>query len=174
MLTTVPEEMKKAAVRSNLPPGSIFCNPEIGYAHGSLKSPLTDLTDLHHYTEVYDSFQTTYLLSAVDLLSPNSSMELHFISVKHHLEEGWYFADGAVLSTDGTCVKQFLLDKPIYDRGPQPVEEMNGIVQRIVPKMLRKSGVPSIQPLLRLLKYTWLVSCSLLLRPISKSHLFML
>ena len=148
-----PVEVKKADIRSNLPSGFTFCSPNLGLAHGSLKSP--SLTDLLHYTEVDDSFQTVYLLSTVDLFGPNSTLKLHFIFTKHHLEEGWYFTDGVILSNDATCAMGFLLDKPVYDRGPRPMEEVNRVVQRILPKMLRKSGVSSIQPLIRLLKYTW-------------------
>ena len=149
------DKVSKAAIRGNLPPGYTFCNPEIGFA--SLKTPSTDRVHLLHCTEVEDSLQTLYVLSAVGLFSPNSPLELHFTFVKHHLEEGWYFADCAVVSNDATFAVQFLLDKPIYDRGPRPLEDMNRVVQRVVPQMLRKSGVSSIQLLIHVLKYKWLV-----------------
>lgn len=152
----LPEVTEKPSMQSNLPAGFTFCNPKVGLAHGSLQSPV-HFTDLLHYTEVDDSFQSMYLLGATNLFNVNSPLQLHFISVKHHLKEGWYFADGALLSADGTRATQFLLDKPIYDRGTQPIEEMNRTVQRIVSKMLRKCGLPNIRLLLHLTKYTWLV-----------------
>ena len=145
----------KARIQSNLPPGYTFCHPDIGFAHASLKAPTTDNIELVHYTEVESSFQILYLLSAVNLFTTDLPLELQFFCVKHHLEEGWYFVDGVVVSMDATYALRFLRDEAIYDRGFQPLEEMNQMVQRIVPKMLQKSGVPSLQPLLRLLKYTW-------------------
>ena len=143
-------------MRSNLPLKFTLCSPGIGFAHGSLKSPL-HATDLLHFTEVDDSVQTMYLFGATNLFNVNSPLQLHLISVKHHMEEDWYFADGVVLSIDCSRATEFLLDKAIYDRGPQTLDVMNGTVQRIIPKMFRSRGVPSIQPLLHLKKYTWLV-----------------
>lgn len=157
MQAMAPEVTEKVAIQSNLPSEFTFCNPEIGFAHGSMRCSLYEYTDLLHYTEKDESFQTVYLLCAADLFSTNSPLQLHFFSVRRRLEEDWYFVDGAVLSIDGTRATHFLLDKPIYDRVPQAIEEMNITVQRMLPRMLRRSGVSSIQPLLRLLKYTWLV-----------------
>ena len=130
----------RVAIQSNLPPGFLFCDPEIGFAHGSLKSPLHS-SDLLHYTELDDCIQTMYLLGATNLFNVDSPLQLHFIYVKHHLKERWYFIDGAAVSTNGTCVTEFLLKEPNYDRGPQPMPEMNGTVQRILPKMLRKTVI---------------------------------
>ena len=149
----VPEEVRKAATQSNLPVGYTFINPQIGFAHGSLKSPM-GITDLLHYTKVDEYFQTMYILAVSDLFDDTSTKQLQLITVKHSLKEGWYLADGVLLSSGGA---QFLSEKPVYSRGPQALEEMNGIVQKIVPDMLRQSGVPSIPCLLRLTKYTWLV-----------------
>lgn len=142
-----------SATRSNLPSGYTFCNPGIGLAHGSLKSYSTDVTPLLHYTEVDDTFQTTYVLDAINLFS-RSSKELHFLLVKHHIKEGWYLADGVVLSSDYQ-VNKFLLDKPYYARSYEAMDKMNETVKRIVPKMLRKNGMSRIQPLILLSEYTW-------------------
>ena len=156
VLKIVPEEKEKTATQSNLPEGCTFCNPEIGFAHGSLKSPM-NVTDLLHYTEIDESFQMMYLLLVTNLFDASSTEQLQLIIVKHHLKEGWYLADGALLSSDGTRAVCFLLEKPVYNRGPLPLEEINGVVQRVVPKMLRQNGLPSIVCLLHLTKYTWLV-----------------
>ena len=145
-----------AATQSNLPEGCTFCNPEIGFAHSSLKSAM-GVTDLLHYTEVDESFQTMYLLVVTNLFDAGSTQQLQLITVKHHLRKGWYLADGVLLSSDGTCAICFLHEKPAYNRGSQPLEEMNRVVQRIMPKMLMQNGVPSIPCLLHLTKYTWLV-----------------
>lgn len=154
--TLVPKEVGKPAIRSNLPPGFTFCDPEIGFAHGSLKSP-PGVSDLLHCVNMDECFHTVYLLAVANLFDSSSLLELFFISMKHHLEEGWYFGDGVVLSADRTHATRFLADDPVYERGPGSMEEMNTIVRRVVPEMLRKSGIPSIQPLLCLTKYTWLV-----------------
>ena len=95
----VPDEMEKGATRSNLPPGFTFCNPEMGFDHGSLKSP-DGVTDLLHYTEVDESLQTVYLLAVTNLFKAYSTQLLQLIIVKHHIKERWYFADGAILSAD--------------------------------------------------------------------------
>ena len=86
---------------SNLPSGFTFCNPEMGFDHGSLKSP-DGITDLLHYTEVDESLQTMYLLAVTNLFKANSTQQLQLIIVKHHIKERWYFADGAILSADGS------------------------------------------------------------------------
>ena len=153
----VPEVMKKETIRLNLPSGYFFCKPELGLAHGSIKSPLLDVTGLLHYTEVDESFQTVYLLDAIDMCDTNSPLQLHFLFFKHHLQEGWYFADGAILSSDASQATKFLLDKPFYERSLQAMEEINRMVQDIVPKMLRKNGVSSIWLSIHLAKYIWLV-----------------
>ena len=150
-------ETKRAAIESNLPPGYTFCNPNIGLAHRSLRTPFTDHANVLHCTEVDSSLQTLYTLSAVGLFDANATLELHFVSVKHYLEEGRFFVDGAIVSNDGTRAVRFLHEDPIYDRGPLPLEEMSRVLQRVVPLMLRKSGVASIPPLLQLLKYAWSV-----------------
>ena len=146
--------MEKAATQSNLPEGFTFCNPEMGYAHGSFKSPM-GITDLLHYTEVDASFQMVYALVVNNLFDANLTEQLQLITVKHHLKDGWYLADGVLLSNDVTHAICFLNERPVHNRGPQPLEEMNRVVQRIVPEMLRQSGVPSIPCLLHLTKYTW-------------------
>ena len=152
----VPEEVRKAATQSNLPVGYTFMNPQVGFAHGSLKSPM-GITDLLHYTKVDEYFQTIYLLAVTDLFDATSTKQLQLITVKHSLKEGWYLADGMVLSSDGTHALRFLSEKPVYSRGPGALEEMNEVVQKVVPDMLRQSGVPSIPCLQHLMKYTWLV-----------------
>lgn len=151
----VPEEIEKTAALSNLPPGFTFCNPDMGLAHGSLKSYIADATCLLHYTEDNGPFKTTYVLDAINLFSADSPLELHFIYVKHNLDESRYFADGAVLSNDGTHALKFLLDEPFYDRGPNALEELNGTVERVIPQMLRRNGVPSLEIVILLMKYTW-------------------
>lgn len=155
LLTLVPKEMETPAVRSNLPPGFTFCDPEtIGLAHGSFKSP-AGITDLLHCVNVDKCFKTVYLLAVANLFNSSSPLELYLFSMKHHLEEGWHFVDGVVLSSDGTRATRFLVDEPVYERGPESLDEMNRTVQKIVPEMFRKSGIPSLQPLLCLTKYTW-------------------
>ena len=156
MLKVIPDEIRKPATQSNLPAGYVFCNPEVGFAHGSLKST-ANVTDLLHCTEADEYFQTMYLLAITNLFDATSAKHLQLITVKYHLKERWYLADGVLVSSDGIHALQFLSEKPVYSRGPQPLEEMNGIVQRVVPEMLRRNGVPSILCLLHLTKYTWLV-----------------
>lgn len=149
-------EIQKPAIRSNLPPGFTFCDPGLGLAHGSLKSPM-GVSDLLHCVNVDGCFRTVYLLSVANLFDLSSAVELYLISMKHHVEEGWYFVDGVVLSTDGTRAMRFLTDEPVYERDPESLEEMNAVAGNVVPEMLRKSGISSIEPLLCLTKYTWLV-----------------
>ena len=152
----MPEEFKKAATKSNLPVGYTFCNPQIGLAQSSFKC-FTDITILLHYTEVNEYFQTMYLFAVTDLFNATSTKQLQLFTFKHNLKEEWYLADGVLLSSDGTCALRFLSETPVYSRGPQALEEMNGIIHKIVPNMLRRSGVPSIPCLQHLIKYTWLV-----------------
>ena len=152
----IPQDIKRPAIRSNLPLGYTFCDPSIGFAHGSIKSP-TNNADLLHCAHVDEHFHTVYLLSVANLFDSSSPMELCLISMKHHLQEGWYFVDGVVLSPDATRATRFLVDEPVYKRKIKALEEINGIVQRIMPEMLQKSGISSLQPLLCLTKYTWLV-----------------
>lgn len=148
------EDEGKKGVQSNLPHGFVLCNPEIGFAHGSIKMPI-NYTNVLHYTEVNGVIETVYLLCANNLFNINLPLELHFISIKHHKEEDWYFAEGILLSSDGTCAIKFLLEKAVYDRNPQAMDEMNRTVQKVIPEMLRTRGLPSIQALLHLKKYTW-------------------
>ena len=81
---------------------------------------------------------------------------MYIITVNHHIAEGWYFADGVVLSTNATYATKFLLDVS-YTQHSQSIAEMNKVVNRIIPMMLRRSGVSSIPLLLHLSQYTWLV-----------------
>lgn len=156
MPTVVPKEIENPAIRSNLPTGYVFCDPAIGFAHGSFKNPL-NLTDLLHYADVDGNFHTVHLLVVANLFDSKSPQELYLISIKHHLKEGWYFVDGAVLSSDATHATRFLVDDPVYERDPKAMEELNITLHRVIPEMLRKSGVSSIQPILYLTKYTWSV-----------------
>jgi len=156
MTTLAPKEMEKPAIRSNLPPGFTFSDPRMGFAQGSIKSPI-GCTDIFHCVDVDEDFHTVYLLVAANLFDSNSPLELYFIFMKRHLNEGWYFADGVVLSSDCTCATRFLVQEPVYERIPEELEEVNRRVQRMVPEMLRKSGVPNIQPILCTKKYTWFV-----------------
>ncbi len=126
----------------------------MGFAQGSLKCAV-DITVLLHCMKVDEFFHTVYMLAVKNLFDSSSIYELYLISIKHHLEEKWYYADGVVLSSDGTQATRFLVDEPVYNRDPGSLEEMSRVVQRIVPEMLRRSGIPSIQPLLCLSKYTW-------------------
>lgn len=95
----VPEVKEEVTLRSNLPFRYTLCNPEIGFAQGSLKYP-THSTGLLHYTEVDGDIRTVYLFGATNLYNINLPLQLHLIFVKHHMKEGWYFADGAILSID--------------------------------------------------------------------------
>lgn len=149
----MPGKMEKVATRSNLPQGFTFCNPGIGLAHCSLKNP-NGVTELLHYTEVDNSLQTMYVLSVTNLFE-TSPQQLYFVMVKHHIKHNWYIADGAILSADGRCATQYLLREPFHSRGPSTMDEMNGIVARIIPRMLKENGVSSIPLLLQLMKYTW-------------------
>ena len=148
--------LEKPAIQSNLPPGFTFCDPRIDFAHCSFKCPI-NFTNLLHCVDVEKHIHTVYLLIVANLFDSSLPLELYMISMKHHLKEGWYFADGAVLSSDGAYATRFLVEEPVHERAPGAMEEMNRTVQRIVPKMLRKSGISSIQPLLWLTKYTWFV-----------------
>lgn len=143
MSAFAPDETKKPALQNYLPPGFTLCHPNIGFAHGSLKLPV-DYVNLLHYTEITDTFQMTYMLAQ----SGGAQMELVFIIVKHHLHEGWYLADGAVFSVNDISITQFLHNTR-YTRRYQSIEEMNHLVKRIVPKMLRENGVPSIPVLMK-------------------------
>ena len=150
----VQDVIKRPRVQSYLPPEFTVCHPEIGFAQGSLKLPIGH-GDLLHCVEVDDQFQTTYLLLTANIQSADSK-QLYIIAVKHHLVEEWYFVDGAHLSANGTHATKFLLDES-YTRRSQSIAEMNEVVERIIPVMLRRSGVSSIPLLLYLSKYTWLV-----------------
>ena len=77
-----------------------------------------------------------------------AQMEVALIIVKHHLHEGWYLADGALVSVSDISVTQFLHNTR-YTRRCQSIEEMNLLVKTIVPKMLRENGVPSIPVLMK-------------------------
>ena len=129
-------------------------NPEIGL---TLKIAPTH-TYLPHYTESIGFIQTVYILVAKNLFGVNSldSVQLYMIFVKHHLREGWYFADGVDLSENGAHATKFL-HNAAYTKRAQTIAEMNQTIERIVPIMLREKGVPSVPPLLSLTKYTWLV-----------------
>ena len=145
---------QKLAVQSFLPPEFLMINPEIDL---SLRIPSSH-TMLLHYTEEADSIQTTYILIAANLFIANSleSVQMCIIIVKHHMEEGWYFADGALLSANGTEATEFLHNTS-YTKRSQSIEDVNRLVEEIVPEMLREKGIPSISTLLSLTKYTWLV-----------------
>ena len=148
--------MDEVATRSNLPQGFLFCNPEIGFAHGSIKNPdAIGITDLLHYTEVDESLQTMYLLAVTNLFESGLPQQLYFIMAKHHIVHKWYFIDGVVLSDDGRHATRYLLEEPFHSRESKTMEEVNAVVAKIVPLMLKKSGVSSISLLLQLTKYTW-------------------
>ena len=152
----MPGEMDEVATRSNLPQGFLFCNPEIGFAHGSIKNPdAIGITDLLHYTEVDESLQTMYLLAVTNLFESGLPQQLYFIMAKHHIVHKWYFIDGVVLSDDGRHATRYLLEEPFHSRESKTMEEVNAVVAKIVPLMLKKSGVSSISLLLQLTKYTW-------------------
>ena len=123
-------------------------------AQGSLKSPI-GVTDLLHSMIVDDTVHTLYLLAVANLFDSTLPLKLMLITVKHNLEEDSYLADGVFLSSDGTLATAFLNEKPFHERDPDALQKMNGEVQRIVPELLRKSGIPSLQPLLCLTKFTW-------------------
>ena len=151
------DEVKRPAVQSYLPSGFTMCSPELGFAQGSLKTPVGH-TDLLHCVEVDDPFQTTYLLRTTNIRSADSKqlcIYIDIITIKHHMVEGWYFADGALLSTNGIHATKFLLDAS-YTYHSQSITEMNKVVEKVIPMMLRRSGVSSIPLLLHLSKYTWL------------------
>lgn len=143
MSTIIPDETKKPALQNYLPPGFILCHPDIGFAHGSLKLPV-DYVSLLHHTEITDTFQMTYILAQCG----GAQMKLAFIIVKHHLHEGWYLADGALIAVNDISITQFLHNTH-YTRRYQSIKEMNILVKSIVPKMLRENGVPSIPVLMK-------------------------
>ena len=113
-------------------------------------------TSLLHYTEVANSVQTIYVLVADNLFSSNSldTVQMCIITVKRHMVEGWCFADGTLLSACCTKAIEFLHYAPYTNRS-QSIEDMSSSVERILPKMLRENGIPSISTLLSLAKYTW-------------------
>lgn len=151
-LALIPDQCEKPAVQTYLPPGFILCNPEIGFDHCSLKLPAGH-SILLHCIEMNDSFKTMYMLAHANIQSDDSP-ELYFITVRHHLVEGWYFADGVHLSISGSHATEFLLNTD-YTRRSQSIEEMNSIVEKVVPKMLREKGISSVGLIKSLMKYTW-------------------
>lgn len=156
LLPQVPASINKPNIRNNLPPGFIFCDPKLGFAHSSFKVP-KEIAILFHCTNLDECFCTLYLLTVANLFDPTLPLELYFISIKKHLKEEWYFLDSVILSSDGSSAIKFLIDDPAHERSSESLEEMNRTVKRIVPEMFRSNGVPSIQPLLCLAKYTWYV-----------------
>lgn len=125
-------------------------------AQGSLKSPI-GVTDLLHCMVVDDTVHTLYLLAVANLFDSTLPLKLMLITVQHNLQKDSYLADGVFLSSDGTSAVEFLCEKPFHEREPDALQKMSGEVQRIVPELLRKSGIPSLQPLLCLTKYTWYI-----------------
>ena len=136
-------QMDKPALKNYLPPGFTLCHPEIvGLGAGSLKLP-AGYTILLHYSEMSEHFHTIYMLAHADVPT-NGSTLLNIYIIKHHLTEGWYFADGLLISSDNAHVTRFL-HNAAYTKRTQSIEEMNNIVKKMIPAMLRKNGIPSIQ-----------------------------
>lgn len=140
-------------MRSNLPFGFTLCHACMGFAHSSIKFP-PNYTQVLHCSDFDEQFCMVYLLVVADLFDSTLPSKLYFISIKHSIKDGWYFADGARLSTDRLHLTEFITDEPNYERN---TEKMIECVQKIVPEMLRRSGVPNMQLLLCLTKYTWSV-----------------
>lgn len=143
--------MDEPVLKNYLPSGFTLCHPEIlGLEAGSLKLPAGH-TVLLHYSEMSEHFNTIYMLAHADVPT-NGSKLLSIYKIKHHLTEGWYFADGLLMSSDGAHVTRFL-HNTAYTKRSQSIEEMNNIVKKMIPEILRKNGVPSVQLLTRFIKY---------------------
>lgn len=103
---------------------------------------------LLHHVEMEESLHTTYILAMT------TKDKLYLISIKHHQEENWYFVDGVYLSADGSCATAFMQDAS-YTRRNYTISDMNTLITRILPVILRTKGIPSIHPTNFLIQYHW-------------------